>query len=90
MKVTAALNLHTSLTTSAGQGLSPVKLVEQLKKRKVQVAALTDVNTALNCPAFAVLCRSAGIAPLFGMEALNCSRCAGSHPLFRPGNGAFF
>ena len=69
MKVTAALNLHTSLTASAGQGLSPVKLVEQLKERKVQVAALTDVNTALNCPAFAVLCRSAGIAPLFGMEA---------------------
>lgn len=69
MKITAALRLHTNLSAFPPQRLSPHKLVQELLAHGVQLAALTDINTALNCPAFAVLCRRAGIAPLFGMEA---------------------
>jgi PHP family Zn ribbon phosphoesterase len=35
----------------------------------LKVMALTDHNSSLNCPAFAKVCPSRGILPLFGMEA---------------------
>jgi len=37
-------------------------------QRGIEVLALTDHNSAANCPAFAVACQRAGIAPLFGLE----------------------
>ena len=41
----------------------------------VHLAALTDHNTALNCPAFAIACREEGITPLFGIEAQGQEEC---------------
>jgi hypothetical protein len=35
----------------------------------VTLAALTDHNSSLNCPAFKTACEKEGIAPRFGMEA---------------------
>jgi 3',5'-nucleoside bisphosphate phosphatase len=49
--------------------MSPAVIVDTLVEKHIQLAALTDHNTALNCPAFARCCRSAGIAALYGMEA---------------------
>jgi PHP family Zn ribbon phosphoesterase len=49
--------------------MSPTVIAEYLKSRGVQLAALTDHNSALNCPAFAEACRVRGVAALYGMEA---------------------
>jgi 3',5'-nucleoside bisphosphate phosphatase len=49
--------------------MSPAVIVKTLQEKHIQLAALTDHNTALNCPAFAKCCRDAGIAALYGMEA---------------------
>ena len=38
-------------------------------QRGVNVLALTDHNSSLNCPAFAKVCPPRGILPIFGLEA---------------------
>jgi hypothetical protein len=43
--------------------------VETAAAKGVKVLALTDHNSSLNCPSFAVHCRRLGIIPVFGMEA---------------------
>jgi hypothetical protein len=43
--------------------------VETAAKKGVQVLALTDHNSSLNCPAFAKACLHFHITPIFGMEA---------------------
>jgi hypothetical protein len=43
--------------------------LEIASEKKLQVMALTDHNSSLNCPAFAKLCPQFGIIPIFGMEA---------------------
>jgi hypothetical protein len=48
--------------------MSPSAIVETLQHKNIQFAALTDHNTTLNCPAFANLCKKAGIIALYGME----------------------
>jgi 3',5'-nucleoside bisphosphate phosphatase len=49
--------------------MSPGAIVRTLVEKGIKLAALTDHNTALNCPPFASLCKEAGIAALYGMEA---------------------
>ena len=49
--------------------MSPRVIAETAAAKGVRVLALTDHNTSLNCPAFAVHCRRLGIIPLFGLEA---------------------
>jgi predicted metal-dependent phosphoesterase TrpH len=49
--------------------MSPSVIARTLRERGVGLAALTDHNSALNCPAFRAACAREGIAPLFGMEA---------------------
>jgi hypothetical protein len=44
-------------------------MLEIASAKKLQVMALTDHNSSLNCPAFAKLCPQFGIIPIFGMEA---------------------
>jgi hypothetical protein len=44
-------------------------MLEIASSKKLQVMALTDHNSSLNCPAFAKLCPQFGIIPIFGMEA---------------------
>jgi hypothetical protein len=43
--------------------------LEIASAKKLEVMALTDHNSSLNCPAFAKLCPQFGIIPIFGMEA---------------------
>jgi PHP family Zn ribbon phosphoesterase len=48
--------------------MSPTRIATELAKHHVGLAALTDHNTSLNCPAFKTACEQRGIIPLFGME----------------------
>lgn len=55
--------------------MSPKTIAGILAEKGVKLAALTDHNTALNCPAFGAACRSVGIVPLFGIEAQGQEEC---------------
>lgn len=70
MTVLAHVRLRSSVSPDADALLSPLLLSELLFTHGVSVAALTDINTALNCPAFAACCKEKGIAALYGLEAL--------------------
>ncbi len=65
----ADLHIHSCLSPCGSLEMSPKVIVETLKEKGVQIAALTDHNTALNCPAFDYHCKKNGMIPLFGMEA---------------------
>ena len=49
--------------------MSPKTIAEELSSKHIQLAALTDHNTTLNSPAFAIHCRNNNVAALYGMEA---------------------
>jgi hypothetical protein len=49
--------------------VSPSLLARLASERGLGLVALTDHNSALNCPAFEEACRREGVAPLFGIEA---------------------
>jgi len=63
------LHLHSCLSPCGSLELSPRRLLEIGAGRGLQVMALTDHNSSLNCQAFARLCPRFGIVPIFGMEA---------------------
>ncbi len=69
MILKADFHLHSCLSPCGDLEMSPSAIAAILKQRGVQIAALTDHNSALNCPAFAEACRREGIAALYGMEA---------------------
>jgi hypothetical protein len=48
--------------------MSPARIASEAKRRDIQLAALTDHNTARNTPAFAECCRREGITGIYGME----------------------
>jgi hypothetical protein len=48
--------------------MSPLRLVERAAGLGIQLLALTDHNSAKNCPAFDAACRRYGVIPLFGTE----------------------
>jgi 3',5'-nucleoside bisphosphate phosphatase len=61
--------MHSCLSPCGDLLMSPATIAKTLKEKGVKLAALTDHNSALNCPAFAKCCRDEGIAVLYGMEA---------------------
>jgi PHP family Zn ribbon phosphoesterase len=63
------LHNHSCLSPCGSLDLSPKYMVQLAAARGLQVMALTDHNSSLNCPAFAKLCSRSGIIPIFGMEA---------------------
>jgi PHP family Zn ribbon phosphoesterase len=63
------LHNHSCLSPCGSLDLSPRVLAESAAAKGVKVLALTDHNTSLNCPAFAVHCGRLGIIPLYGLEA---------------------
>lgn len=67
--ILADFHLHSCLSPCGDLLMSPSAIVKTLGERHIQLAALTDHNSALNCPAFAKCCKDAGIAALYGMEA---------------------
>ncbi|MDR0602650.1 MAG: PHP domain-containing protein [Treponema sp.] len=69
MPLLADLHNHSCLSPCGSLDLSPRLLVELAAAKGVELLALTDHNSSLNCPAFAKLCPRYGIIPLFGMEA---------------------
>jgi PHP family Zn ribbon phosphoesterase len=48
--------------------MSPRILAETAAAKKIEILALTDHNSSLNCPAFAFHCRRLSIVPLYGLE----------------------
>ncbi len=48
--------------------MSPAAIAEKLAELKIDAAAITDHNSALNCRAFGSCCREFGILPLYGIE----------------------
>lgn len=68
MIITADFHIHSCLSPCGDLAMSPLAIAEVLSQKGVQLAALSDHNSALNCPAFADCCRAKGIAALYGME----------------------
>lgn len=75
MTVRADLHLHSCLSPCGDLSMSPRRIAAELAARSIALAALTDHNSALNCPAFATACREKGIVPLFGVEAQGREEC---------------
>ncbi|QQO09396.1 PHP domain-containing protein [Breznakiella homolactica] len=69
MALVADFHNHSCLSPCGSLDLSPGVLAELAAARGVEVLALTDHNSSLNCPAFAKHCARLGLIPLFGMEA---------------------
>jgi len=63
------LHNHSCLSPCGSLEMSPRYMLEIAANKNIQVMALTDHNSSLNCPTFAKLCPRFGIIPLFGMEA---------------------
>jgi hypothetical protein len=69
VRILADLHNHSCLSPCASLEESPRLIARLARERGLDLVALTDHNSALNCPAFAECCRREGIAPLFGIEA---------------------
>jgi len=69
MSLLADFHNHSCLSPCGSLDLSPRALADLAASRGVKVLALTDHNSSLNCPAFARVCPSRGILPIFGLEA---------------------
>ncbi len=69
MTIKAQLHLHSNLSPWTDWALSPKNIAHILHEEGVRLAALTDLNTARNAPAFAKACEEEGVAAFFGMEA---------------------
>ncbi len=69
MRILADLHNHSCLSPCASLEQSPAVLAKTARGRGIGLLALTDHNSALNCPAFEENCRREGVAPLFGIEA---------------------
>jgi 3',5'-nucleoside bisphosphate phosphatase len=69
VKALVDLHNHSCLSPCASLEESPGLLARLARERGLDLVALTDHNSALNCPAFAEACSREGIAPLFGIEA---------------------
>jgi PHP family Zn ribbon phosphoesterase len=68
MPLLADFHNHSCLSPCGSLDLSPRVLADLASRRGLKVLALTDHNSCLNCPAFAKVCPSRGILPIFGME----------------------
>lgn len=68
MKYTADLHIHSCLSPCAELSMSQKNIVQQAKKKGLNLCAITDHNSARNCPPFFNLCRDNGITPLAGLE----------------------
>ncbi len=69
MRVRIDLHNHSCLSPCASLEQSPSVLARLGRAAGLQVMALTDHNSALNCPAFAEAALREGLAPLYGLEA---------------------
>ena len=63
----AELHIHSCLSPCADEDMTPCNLAGMASLEGIGIAALTDHNTAANCPAFFEACHRYGITPLGDM-----------------------
>ena len=68
MLIKADLHIHSCLSPCGSLEMSPKAIAERGVELGLDMMAITDHNTALNCPAFEINCRNNGIVPVFGIE----------------------
>lgn len=68
MRLIADLHIHSCLSPCGDLSMSPRRIAKEATRKGLSLIALTDHNSALNCPAFADACRREGISALFGIE----------------------
>lgn len=59
---------HSCLSPCASLENSPSEMAARAVQKHLDILALTDHNSSLNCPAFAIAAARAGLIPLFGLE----------------------
>jgi len=68
MLLTFDFHNHSCLSPCAQLENSPENMADRARERGIDFFAISDHNSALNAPAFAVACGRAGLIPLFGLE----------------------
>ena len=68
MLIRSDLHIHSCVSPCASLEMSPAAIAEKAKEKGLELVALTDHNTALNCPAFKANCDALGLWSLYGME----------------------
>lgn len=68
MLYTADFHIHSCLSPCGSLEMSPVSIVQQAKEKGLNAIALSDHNCTFNLPAFSTVCKTAGMACLYGME----------------------
>ncbi len=62
------LHIHSCLSPCGDEDMTPNNIAGLAMLNGVEIAALTDHNSTLNCPAFFEACRNVGVVPIAGME----------------------
>jgi len=62
------LHVHSCLSPCADDDMTPNNIAGMAAIKGLNMLALTDHNSAKNCPAFFEACKSQGIVPIAGME----------------------
>ena len=62
------LHIHSCLSPCGEDDMTPCNIAGMGYLNGLSIMALTDHNTAKNCPAFYTACRAYGIVPVSGME----------------------
>ena len=62
------LHIHSCLSPCADDDMTPNNIAGMAAIKGLNVLALTDHNTAKNCPAFFEACKRQGIIPIAGIE----------------------
>lgn len=62
------LHIHSCLSPCGEDDMTPCNIAGMGYLNGLKIMALTDHNTAKNCPAFYAACRAYGIVPVPGME----------------------
>jgi len=66
--LTSELHVHSCLSPCASLDMSPLNIFKKAQALNIEILALTDHNSALNCPALAELTGKSSITFLPGME----------------------
>lgn len=62
------LHMHSCLSPCADNDMTPASIAGMAVLNGLNIIALTDHNSAKNCPAFFKACKAYGIVPIPGME----------------------
>ncbi len=68
MKLACDLHLHSCLSPCGDDDMTPANIAGMASVKGLGAAALTDHNSAKNCPAFFKACEAYGVLPIAGME----------------------